>query len=99
MPRVSATAASPSLLFSQEDAALGSALGRCRHGSRIGRANLVEVMEMRVENGAAKEWAENFRQQQIRHRAQLIAGCRMPSHIHTQSAELLDEPPHLGTGG
>ena len=39
---------------------------------------------------------QNFGQQQIRNRAQLISGRRMSGHIHTQAAQLLNQPPDFG---
>ena len=54
---------------------------------------------MRVEDGSAQQRAQNFRQEQIRDRAQLISGCGMAGHIDAETAQLLDQPPDFGPAG
>ena len=49
-----------SLLFGKKHAAFSDALGRGCHGRRVGRANLVVVMDLIVEDRAAQRAAPEF---------------------------------------
>lgn len=51
---------------------------------------------MPVEYCATQERPQNLWQKQIGHRAQLISRGGMPSHIDSQTAQLLNETPNLG---
>ena len=71
----------------------GRALCCGSHRRRIGRSDLVEMVKMLVEDSAAHQRPQNFRQQQIRNRAQSISRRRMARHIHAQAAQLLNQTP------
>ena len=51
------------------------------------------MVKLIIEDGAANQRPQNFRQQKIWNRLELIAGRRMSRHIHAQPAKLLNEPP------
>jgi len=54
------------------------------------------MMKLIIEEGAANERPQDFRQQQIRNRLQLISRSWMSSDIHAQPTQLLNQPPDLG---
>src|SRR5271156_4199546 len=56
-------------------------------------------MDLVVEDCAAKQRGEDFRQQEIRDGLELISGGRMAGDIHTEAAQLLNETPDFGTIG
>ena len=85
------SAASPTrrLVLGKKHAAFRSTLGGSRHGGRIGRANLVVMMKVMIEDGATKQRQQNFWKQKIGDRLEPISGCGMSGHVHAETAQLL----------
>lgn len=52
-----------------------------------------------MEDGSPQQGPKNLRQKQIGDRAQLISSGGMSGDVHTQPAELLDQPPDFRAAG
>src|ERR1700677_1101060 len=92
-------AASSRLLLRHKDATLRSACARGFHGSRVGRSNLVVVMNVLAEKCPLQLRSQHIRQQQVGHRLQAVPGRRMASDIDSKITELLNQAPNFGTVG
>src|ERR1700680_31327 len=57
------------------------------------------MMQMLVADSGAHQRPENFRQKQVRNRAQLVSRCRVARHVNPQTAQLLNQTPHFGAVG
>ena len=96
MPRVPTAAATSGLLFGDKDAALGRPGRSGFHGDGVGGANLVKVMNVRGKDGPVHQGCEDFREKQVGHRAELVAGGGAPFYRDSERTELLDEAPDFG---
>ena len=56
-------------------------------------------MKASVEDRTAQQRPENLRQKQVWNRPKLIATRRVAGNIYTQTAQLLNQSPHLGASG
>ena len=66
LPSIRAAAAAGGLFFGKKNGAFGSAFCGGGHGGRVGRASLIKVLNVIVEDRAAQKWAQNLRQEQVR---------------------------------
>ncbi len=61
--------------------------------SEVRRADLVIVMNMLGEDCALHQRRHHVGQQQVRNCLKLVARCRMPGNVHSQTPQLLDQSP------
>src|SRR5208283_5813546 len=57
------------------------------------------MVDSRRKHRALQQRAEDFRQQEIGDRFQLIAGCGMPRDLQSKLAQMLHRPPNFGAAG
>jgi len=57
------------------------------------------VVNFFAEDGAPQKRGKHVGKQQVRNRLEPVPGCRTPFNLHSEGAQLLHQPPNLGTAG
>ena len=94
-----AAATAGGLLFGKKHAARGRTFSRSGHSRGVGRSDSVEVVQLRIKDGAPKKRSKDLRKQEIGNRLELISRSGMTSDIDTEAAQLLNQTPDFRTIG